>query len=1212
MGYLQLAVAAVSVGYDLYAGYQASRKTTTKTGPKLTDLAVTSSAYGDPIPIATGSVRLATQLIWAEPLQEVATTTKTGGKGSLFGPGKTSETTYTYYGNFAMGICEGVMGSLLRIWFDNKLVYDTSLGAQEQVVPNLVVRYYQGFEDQLPDPLIENVQGVGRTPAHRGLAYLVFDTVLMTNYGNRIPSVTCEISNAAAGAQRVDTFSEPPPGSAGGSPGDLALNTQYGRAYTIAGSGNQTGIREWNTATQQWLQDTPFTDITANGQACPFAGSLQLGKDNLLYCVVSGGDNWPTILQIEPSTMREVGRWCAIGDPRIDVGPFASGDFEGDGFGFFYTYTAIAVPGPIRTDYYLVLGGALSPALGLLLVNGVAIGKLARMRPVWGGTIGAAGFGGVRSLVAGQAVFRGAHALSDFWVLFSQDGGSNRTQLVRVTVDDTASAAPTPNQPAPQDSSQWTYSQVGTTAPGVTWVTFELSPQSLVKDAKAFTGRPGNLVWDRFDNSVTFVASVNTPRGGETYLVKYLDGVGVVWSTLTVGGQNRLQPNNYGTSTPDGVSVSNLNDSQGYQIDAKNGAQLVQQSAAPNGTQGAIFDGPSSSVYSFIGGNLVRIYLGQSVASPVPLADVVSLICTKAGLEAEDYDVSRLAGQTLTGWNVTGAVTAKDALAPLSQIYLFDPVELDDQIAFVPRGAEPQASVSQDKLVRQGGGGPGTGAAEPYVRTRAQEIDLPALVSVTYYDQLRDYQTNTQQAQRNADDDPQADGHGRRIATPKRLLNRSVFSKNELQVSVPAVLDGSVAKQKAEQLLYSYWANRTTYDVQLPPEYLYLAPTDLLTLTLGTGQAIRLRLTTANIGVNYALESKLAQEAPGMYASTAVGARPAVQAQAIGAVGPSELMLLDLPLLRDADDVGPASLVIYWAASAYAEGSWPGVALQQSVSGSQTAYAAIGTDSNSATWGFLETALPDPRSTCRTDLAATVNATVQHGEADFASISQHLFLGGYNALAVFKTDGEVEVIQFRDCQQLAPGRFALSTLLRGRRGTDTMARGHVAGERFVMLRSETLQNFLLDTARRNVPASYRAVTFGTLPEAAIADGFASTGRSLMPYAPVHVAAARSGSASAPDVTLSWVRRTRVGGALQDGTGAVPLSEASEAYQVDVLAGPGGAVLRTLASTSPGATYPNAQIVADFGAVPAKLSVLVYQISAAVGRGFGREDLLEIA
>lgn len=101
--------------------------------------------------------------------------------------------------------------------------------------------------------------------------------------------------------------------------------------------------------------------------------------------------------------------------------------------------------------------------------------------------------------------------------------------------------------------------------------------------------------------------------------------------------------------------------------------------------------------------------------------------------------------------------------------------------------------------------------------------------------------------------------------------------------------------------------------------------------------------------------------------------------------------------------------------------------------------------------------------------------------------------------------------------------------------------------------------------------------------------------------------------SGSDVDLAWRRRTRLGGDLLAGTGTVPLNEQSEAYEVDILSGPGGTVKRTLTGlTSPAATYAAAQIATDFGTRPDNLSVRVYQLSTIVGRGFSREDLVEIA
>jgi hypothetical protein len=97
---------------------------------------------------------------------------------------------------------------------------------------------------------------------------------------------------------------------------------------------------------------------------------------------------------------------------------------------------------------------------------------------------------------------------------------------------------------------------------------------------------------------------------------------------------------------------------------------------------------------------------------------------------------------------------------------------------------------------------------------------------------------------------------------------------------------------------------------------------------------------------------------------------------------------------------------------------------------------------------------------------------------------------------------------------------------------------------------------------------------------------------------VHIKATRNGGG---DLTITWVRRTRYSGEWRDLVD-VPLNEANEAYEVDVLDG-AGQVVRTLSSTSPSITYTAADQTTDFGAPPSGLAVAVYQISAAIGRGF---------
>src|SRR4051794_26969712 len=78
-------------------------------GPRLADLEVMASTEGAPIPRVYGRARLAGQVIWATPLEEVVSVRdETDGGGGKGGSGNTTTTTtYSYFANFAVGVCAG-------------------------------------------------------------------------------------------------------------------------------------------------------------------------------------------------------------------------------------------------------------------------------------------------------------------------------------------------------------------------------------------------------------------------------------------------------------------------------------------------------------------------------------------------------------------------------------------------------------------------------------------------------------------------------------------------------------------------------------------------------------------------------------------------------------------------------------------------------------------------------------------------------------------------------------------------------------------------------------------------------------------------------------------------------------------------------------------------------------------------------------------------
>lgn len=151
-------------------------------GPRLAELAITTSSYGTPIPRQFGRMRAAGSIIWATDLAEHKQ--KQGN-----GKGRPSTTTYSYTASFAVALSSRPIIGVGRIWADGNLLR----GAAEDLKTAGSFRVHTGAGDQAADPLIAAAEGMGRCPAFRGLAYAVFEDLELGDFGNRIPTLSFEI-----------------------------------------------------------------------------------------------------------------------------------------------------------------------------------------------------------------------------------------------------------------------------------------------------------------------------------------------------------------------------------------------------------------------------------------------------------------------------------------------------------------------------------------------------------------------------------------------------------------------------------------------------------------------------------------------------------------------------------------------------------------------------------------------------------------------------------------------------------------------------------------------------------------------------------------------------------------------------------------------------------------------------------------------------------
>lgn len=224
------------------------------------------------------------------------------------------------------------------------------------------------------------------------------------------------------------------------------------------------------------------------------------------------------------------------------------------------------------------------------------------------------------------------------------------------------------------------------------------------------------------------------------------------------------------------------------------------------------------------------------------------------------------------------------------------------------------------------------------------------------------------------------------------------------------------------------------------------------------------------------------------------------------------------------------------------------------------------------------------------------------------SVTDIALFGGANALAVEAAPGQWEIVQARTAELIAPGRYRLTRLLRGQRGTE-LAIGNpaLAGVRVVIL-DTTIAPLPVGQSEIGLPwtwrigpasrpvsdASYAAITF------------TPTGVGLRPFAVGQVEQPWRSARSPGDLTIRWIRRSRALAADSWEAAEVPLAEDSEAYAVEIL--DGATVKRTLTASTTSVLYTAAQQIADWGAPlgPGQsLSIRIYQLSALIGRGAGR-------
>ena len=1237
-------------------------------GPRLADLEVMASTAGAPIPRVYGRARLAGQVIWATNLQEVkntsSQTTQTGGK-SLGGGGSTvttKTTTYSYFANLAVGLSEGPIGAVMRVWADGK----------ELDLSGLSVRTYTGDEAQTPDPLI--VAKEGDAPAYRGLAYVVFERLPLENFGNRIPQLSFEVMRPVGKLEQMVRAVTLIPGA-----------TEFGYEPDTVVQMLGPGQSAPENRHISYAPSDVIASLDVLQAAAPnlervaivvawFGTDLRCGQCRVLPSVdnaakSTNGGTW-SVAGVDRSTARVVtmvdGRPAFGGTPSDDSVRDLIAHLKARGLKVtLYPFLMMDIPASnALSDPWT--GAASQPAYpwrGRITCDpapgqsGSPDGTAAAADQV-----NAFFSGGVDSWNYRNMILHYASLAVDAGGVDAFLIGSELKSLTRVR------------------SASGVYPAVNALV-------------SLAAEVKAIVGASTVVTygadWTEYGSHVVDAAAseVRFPLD-PLWASSSIDAIGIdYYAPLADWRDEGDQLDLAVTDSPyrTGYLSSYLAGGEGYDWyyadDAARDAQT--RSAITDGLgkpwifrQKDIWNFWTQPHYERVGGaELATATAWMPQSKPIWLTEVGCPAVDKGANQPSTFPDPKSSEAQLPHYSNGKRDDLMQRRYLEAVLGAFDP-------AFGAGPLNPVSTVYSGRMVAVDGIHLWTWDARPYpVFPAATEVWadgpdwetghwLTGRLGSTPLDGL----VSTILADSGVGDTDSSElGEGPdgyvvdRPMSPRAMLDPLALAfafdaveqdgvlrfrqhggapvaeivEDDLVLpddSAPARLTRAQESDLPREVSIGYtdigndYQRAAATSRRLVGGSARSAHADLAMVTNDTEAERRAEIWLQDLwagreSAEFTLPpSRLPLSAGDVVGLTVNGRRRLVELQEVTdtesravkarSIDPDVFDLplapprLRAPMLPPA--IGPVHALVLDLPTLEAE--TPPVLSRLAVFADPWPSAvAVWESGDGLSYRRAGLALaPTPVGETLDDLPAGPTARwhnasfrVQLYGGALASVSDDLLFAGANAAAVQRADGAWEVIQFANAELVGEGTYLLSRLLRGQAGSEwAMGEPLLAGASFVLLDPNLVTIASgLDALERTLQLRVVAAARDVGDPSALALTATPQATALMPVTPVHVKAKRDASG----VTFSWIRRTRIDG--DTWVGEVPLGEDSEQYVVDILSG--ADVVRTLSAATPTALYAAADELSDFGVAQTSLSVRVAQVSATVGRGFSAGVVLAV-
>jgi hypothetical protein len=503
------------------------------------------------------------------------------------------------------------------------------------------------------------------------------------------------------------------------------------------------------------------------------------------------------------------------------------------------------------------------------------------------------------------------------------------------------------------------------------------------------------------------------------------------------------------------------------------------------------------------------------------LSDLITDLHARCGEGPSLLDVSDLTAIEYRGCLANGPQPVRSLIEQGCAAYFVDRVEADGQYKYVRRGGASLVTIPYSDL----------GVAIDDAQKDALQIDegdeirVPQAIELGFLNFRQNYEVGSERATREV--------------TP---------SQGNDKADLAFALRPAEAKAIAEVMVQDAQVSKRTYRFSVGMEYAYLTPTDVVTVTGRNGTTHRVRIldTSEQQGA-----IDIIAVADDQQILTAVGITSDEYEPQTTVSAPSDttMVLMDIAPTRDTESELPGYLV-----AATGVGSWPYASILRSLDGNSYdtevariyERAVIGTATS-----VLASAPPLGRVNIYETMTVRVLGTLSSSTRSVMQQDRTI-----NVMAVETDSGGWEVIRFRTATLTGTdgdyNLYTLTSLHRGRQGTEWAVADHSSGNRVVLLSVSGLRSVDIGASEIGLLRYFKGVTAGRAISTATAVEFTPESVRSKPWSPVRL---RASVDESNNTTITWNRRTRleyrVGGV---GGNYFPLGEETESYDVRLMNG----------------------------------------------------------